>query len=273
MAKLVKQLTDLKIKRLSKPGAYPDGEGLYLQVRNSGAKDWFYRYEIAGRGRKRGLGSYPTISLEKARDDALECRQLRKQGIDPIEHKKAQDQQLELDNAKTITFKECALSYIEAHKLGWKNKKHESQWRNTLETYAYPTIGKLAVQDVDIDLIMKVLEPIWYEKTETASRVRQRIENILDWATVRKYRQGDNPALWRGRLDKLLPKRNKIQKPQHFAAMDYRELPDYFRSLRNKDSLSSKTLAFTILTASRNGEARAATCDEIDTKANVMDYS
>ncbi|MBT4075094.1 MAG: tyrosine-type recombinase/integrase [Gammaproteobacteria bacterium] len=175
----------------------------------------------------------------------------------------------ELEQAKNITFKTCALAYIEAHKRGWKNKKHLSQWENTLTTYTYPVIGKIAVQDVDIDLVMKILEPIWFEKTETASRVRQRIENILDWATVRKYRQGDNPALWRGRLDKLLPQRNKVQKPKHFAAMDYRELPEFFRSLRKKDTIASKALAYTILTVTRNGEARGVTRTEIDNKAQA----
>ena len=267
MAKLVKQLSDIKIKKLSKPGAYPDGDGLYLQIRSSGAKDWFYRYQLGDKGKKKGLGPYPTISLEKAREDAHECRILRKNGIDPIEHQKAKESQKALAESKSITFKDCALAYIEAHKRGWKNKKHLSQWENTLSTYTYPVIGKIAVQDVDIDLIMKILEPIWFEKTETASRVRQRIENVLDWATVRKYRQGDNPALWRGRLDKLLPQRNKVQKPKHFAAMDYRELPLYFKSIRQKDTLTSKALAFTILTVTRTSEARGATRKEIDDKA------
>ena len=264
MAKTVKQLKDLQIRRFTKPGAYPDGEGLYLQVRDSGAKDWFYRYEVAGKGRKRGLGPYPTISLERVREDALVCRQLRKQGIDPIEHYKEIELNKDLEKAKSTTFKECALTYIDTHRHGWRNKKHESQWRNTLETYAYPTIGDLPVQVIDIDLVMKVLEPIWFIKTETASRVRQRIENILDWATVRKLRKGDNPALWRGRLDKLLPKRTKVQKTVHFAAMDYKDVPEYFQSLRAKDTLASKALAFTILTATRSGEARATTRSEIN---------
>ena len=269
MAKTVKRLKDLQIRRLSKPGSYPDGEGLYIQVRTSGAKDWFYRYEVDGKGRKRGLGPYPTLSLEQARNDALECRQLRQQGIDPVDYAKAQRQKEALEEAKSFTFKECALAYINSHNRGWKNRKHESQWRNTLETYAYPTIGDISVQDIDIGLVMDVLEPIWYEKTETASRVRQRIENILDWATVKQYRSGDNPALWRGRLDKLLPKRVKVQKPIHFPAMDYRELPEYFRALRKRDSVATRALAFTILTAARNGEARAVTSDELDIKGKI----
>ena len=269
MAKLIKQLTDLKIKKQKKPGAYLDGEGLYLQVRPSGAKDWFYRYEVAGKGRKRGLGPYPTISLEKAREEALKCRQLRKAGIDPIDHVKIRKRQDALESAKNKTFKECALAYIKSHEPGWKNRKHGSQWRNTLDTYAYPVIGEIGVQDIDIRLVMNVLEPIWYEKTETASRVRQRIESILDWATVKEYRTGDNPAVWRGRLDKLLPKRKDVQKTVHFIAMDYRELPEYFRALRKRDSVAARALAFTILTAVRNGEARAVTSNEIDPKGRV----
>jgi integrase len=264
MAKTVKRLKDLQVKRLSTPGAYPDGDGLYLQVRDSGAKDWFYRYEVAGKGRKRGLGSYPTISLEQAREDALECRQLRKRNIDPIEHAKDLELEKSLKKAKSTTFNECADSYIDTHKHGWKDERHEYQWRKSLENYAYPVIGDLPVQSIDIDLVMKVIEPIWFDKTETASRVRQRIENILDWATVRKLRAGDNPALWRGRLDKLLPKRSKVQKQIHFAAMDYRDVPEYFRSLRSMDTIASRALAFTVLTATRTSEARAVTTDEID---------
>jgi integrase len=269
MAKTIKRLKDLQVKRLSKPGAYPDGEGLYLQVRDSGAKDWFYRYEVAGKGRKRGLGSYPTVSLEQAREDALECRQLRKNGVDPIERSKNLELEKALDNAKATTFKECADTYINTHKHGWRDERHEYQWRKSLENYAYPVIGDLPVQSIDIDLVMKVIEPIWFDKTETASRVRQRIENILDLATVRKLRIGDNPALWRGRLDKLLPKRSKVQKQIHFAAMDYRDVPEYFQSLRTKDTIASKALAFTILTATRTSESRGAVTDEIDLKGNI----
>ena len=273
MAKIINQLKDLQVKRLSKPGSYPDGGGLYLQVRNSGAKDWFYRYEVGGKGRKRGLGPYPTISLELAREETLISSQLRKKGIDPIEYYKELELKKDLEKTKTTTFKECALAYIETHQHGWRNKKHESQWRNTLETYSYPVIGDLPVQAIDVDLVMKVLEPIWFTKTETASRVRQRIENILDWATVRKLRHGDNPALWRGRLDKLLPKRTKVKMPVHFAAMDYRDVPEYFRSLVTKDTMASKALAFTILTATRNGEARSVTRSELDNDVWVIPAS
>ena len=251
MAKTVKQLKDLQIKRLSKPGAYPDGEGLYLQVRDSGAKDWFYRYEVAGKGRKRGLGSYPTISLERAREAALECRQLRKEGIDPIEHGRLQAAERKLSELKGITFKKCAETYIEAHEAGWKNEKHRYQWSQSLSSYAYPTIGDLSVQDVDVGLILNVLEPIWYDKTETATRVRQRMEAILDWARVREYRAGENPARWKGHLEKLLPAPTKVRAVVHQPAMDYKELAEFYQSLRDNSSVSALALSLIIHTGVR----------------------
>ena len=269
MAKQVNRLTVLKVKQLKTPGWHPDGNGLYLLIKQSGSKSWVYRYWINKKERKHGLGSYPTVTLEAARDDATNCRKLTSKKIDPIDHKRQLEAEKALEEAKGITFKECALAYIESHKAGWKNRKHESQWRNTLDTYAYPEIGNLAVQDVDVGLVMKVLEPIWYEKTETATRVRQRIENILDWAKVRKYRTGENPALWRGHLDKLLPKPTKVQRVKHHDAMPYSDTPEYFRSLRNKNTLAAKALAFTILTATRSNEAREAKWDEIDLKAEL----
>jgi integrase len=267
MAKTTERLKDLQIKKLSKAGSYADGKGLYLQVSTSGSKSWFYRYETNGRAHKCGLGAYPDISIKKARTKAAACRTLRDEGIDPIEHKKRQNTARELDKFKGKTFKECALDFMNSHKAGWKNRKHESQWRTTLETYAYPFIGKLAVQDVDVGHVLEILEPIWHKKTETASRVRQRIENILDWAKVRKYRTGENPAVWRGHLDKILPARTKVQKVKHHPAMPYRDVPNFFRVLRNKDIIAAKALAFTILTAARNGESREARWNEIDTNS------
>jgi len=264
MAKKIDRLRALQVKKLTQSGWYPDGRGLYLQVSASGNKSWVYRYETDGKERRHGLGSFHDVSLAKARIAAEHCRQLRGEGIDPISHKRNITAERQLEEAKGITFKECSLAYIESHKAGWKNRKHESQWRNTLDTYAFPVMGNLSVQDIDVGLVMKVLEPIWYGKTETASRVRQRIENILDWAKARKYRTGENPALWRGHLDKLLPKRSKVQKVQHFKAMPYADPPEYFRSLRKIDTLAAKALAFTILTATRSNEAREAKWDEID---------
>jgi integrase len=270
MAKTINRLSVKKVDNLKAHGWYPDGNGLYLQVSKSGSKSWVYRYQVDGKQKWHGLGSYTKEnSLQVARSSALKCKQLRRDGIDPIDHKNQIKIDSRLATRSAITFKECAEQFIKSHREGWKNQKHASQWENTLDTYAYPLIGDLPVQAIDGDLVMRVLEPIWFTKTETASRVRQRIENILDWATVKEYRQGDNPALWRGRLDKLLPKRTKVQKPKHFPAMDYRDLPDYFATLRSKKTIASNALAFTILTATRNGEARSASYSEIDERSNI----
>ncbi len=271
MAKNTQLLTAITVKKLVEPGSYADGEGLYLQISQTGSKAWFYRYEKAGKGRKHGLGSFQTVSLKEARVKADICRILRDKGIDPINYKKQQDLANELEKVKGVTFRNCALAYMESHSAGWKNRKHEQQWRNTLETYAFPFIGKLAVQDVDTGQVLKVLEPIWFNKTETASRVRQRIENILDWAKVRKYRTGENSALWRGHLDKILPKRSKVQKVKHFSAMPYANVPKYYRNLRKLESIAAKSLAFIILTATRSSEARGTTWKEIDLKKGVWE--
>jgi len=266
MPKTVNRLTTLKVQKLKKPGWYADGGGLYLQISPSGSKSWVFRYVLHSREHRHGLGSYETISLIKARQYAEECRVLKKEGIDPIQFKRAKNAETALKEANSKSFKDCAIAYIEAHKAGWKSRKHESQWRNTLETYAYPVIGNRSIQTIDVALVLKILEPIWYEKTETASRVRRRIENILDWATARKYRTGENPARWRGHLDKLLPKRSKVQKVKHFSAMPYTKLPKYYAKLKKKDTIAALALAFIILTATRVSESRNATWKEINLK-------
>ena len=264
MAKVVKRLTDLKVKRLTKSGSFPDGGGLYLQVSKTGSKSWFFRYQVSGKGRKKGLGPYPTITLKMARDAANDCQVLRQQGIDPIQHEQQKKIEIELKAGRAKTFKYCAEKYIESHKAEWSNAKHEYQWTQSLTTYAFPFIGEVPVQDVDVGLVLEVLEPIWHTKTETATRVRQRMETILDWATARNYRSGVNSALWKGHLDKILPKPTKIRKVKHHPALPYIYVPEYFRELRTIDTLAAKTLAFIILTATRGGEARCARWDEFN---------
>ena len=264
MAKNINRLTALQVKQTSTPGWYADGNGLYLQVSKSGSKSWVFRYQTSGKERRCGLGSYPTLSLIEARESANECRKLRIKGIDPIEQKRLVEREKQLEEAKKFTFKECATAYIESHKAGWKSKKHCAQWTSTLTTYAYPIIGDLPVQEVDTALVMNILEPIWYTKTETATRVRSRIENVLSWAKVRQYRTGENPALWRGHLDMLLPKRSKVQKVQHFEAMPFDEIPSYFQSLREENTIAYKALAFLILTATRSSEGREAVWSEFN---------
>ena len=269
MAKLTERLKDLVVKRTTEPGWYPDGNGLYLQVSKTSSKSWVYRYKRKGKERRRGLGPYPTVGLLDARDEAANCRALLKQGIDPIDHNRDMEAAKHLSELKGLTFRECAEAYIESRKAEWKNEKHHYQWNQSLETYAFPTIGELSVQDIDLGFILNVLEPIWNTKTETASRVRQRIETILDWAKVRQYREGENPARWRGHLDKLLPSPKKIQKVVHLPAMDYRDVPTFYQLLRQGRSVSKLALAFLIQTATRSKEAREAQWGEIDLKDKV----
>jgi integrase len=269
VARKINQLKALTVSKKKEPGWYPDGLGLYLQVSPSLSKSWVYRYTIDGKERRHGLGAYPAFSLEDAREAAKECRRLRKAGHDPIEYRQREKTLAALDKVKGMTFSDCVKNYIDAHKPGWKNAKHAQQWENTLNTYVKPVLGSLSVQDIDVGLILKVLEPIWKEKTETATRVRQRIESVLDWATARGYREGDNPARWRGHLDKLLPKRSKVQRVQHMAAMPYADVPAYYQEIRKQNTITALALSFIVLTAARSGEAREAAWDEIDLEAKV----
>jgi integrase len=177
--------------------------------------------------------------------------------------------QAKLEKARAMTFRQCAEAYIDAHKASWKNEKHAAQWPSTLETYAYPVIGNLSVQSVDVALIRKILDPIWNQKTETASRLRGRIETVLDWATVAGYSKGDNPARWRGHLDKMLPGRAKVQKVQHHAALPYSQVGAFMAALREQDSTAAAALEFAVLTAARTGEVIGATWNEIDLDAGV----
>ena len=271
MARGINKLTARAVSTKKEPGWYSDGNGLYLQVSPSGSKSFVYRYKVDGKERRMGLGSVsPENSLEAARRAAEQARQLKAKGIDPIEHKRSQEAERALQVAKTITFKEFALKYIDLHKSGWKNPRHESYWRNTLQKYAFPVIGDLPVQHIDTGLVLEVIEPIWLEKTETASRVRQRIENILDWAKARGFREGENPARWKGHLDRSLPKRQKVQKTKHFSAMPYQDVPAFYQAVRAIDTIAAKALAFTILTACRGTEAREVVWSEIDGDMMVL---
>lgn len=258
------KLTPLKVARLNEPGRYADGGGLYLQVSQWNTKSWLFRYMLNGRARQMGLGSVSTFTLKEARERARAARQLLADGIDPLEARRKALAAERIEAARAITFQEAAQRYIKAHRAGWKNVKHANQWTATLFTYAYPVIGSLPVSAVDTGLVLKVLEPIWTSKPETASRVRGRIESVLDWAAVRGYRSGDNPARWRGHLDKLLPPKAKVAKVRHQPAMPYAELPAFMAELRENASISAKALEFTILTAVRTGEAIYSRWSEID---------
>jgi integrase len=269
MGRQVEKLSALTVTRAKTRGYLGDGGGLYLQVSASGSKSWVFRFKDHGRLREMGLGSVHAIGLGEARKRAAACRQMRLDGTDPIAVKKAGKLKAKLEAARAMTFQQCAEAYIEAHKAGWQNAKHAAQWSSTLKTYANPVFGALPVQAVDVGLVAKVLEPIWKTKTETASRLRGRIERVLDWATVRGYRQGDNPARWRGHLDQLLPARSRVHKVQHHAALPCAEVGQFMADLRQQDSTSALALEFLILTATRTAEVIGATWSEVDLDAAV----
>ena len=268
------RLTGLKVARVAAPGMYADGGGLYLQVTVNGrdgepAKSWIYRYMLRGRAREMGLGSLSAIGLQEARARTGECRKQRHDGIDPIDARRAEREQAILEAGKALTFKEATSKYIEGHKAGWRNDKHAAQWESTLATYAQPVMGALSVQSIDTALVLKVLEPIWTTKPETASRLRGRIESVLDWAKVRGYRKGENPARWRSHLDKLLPARTRVRRVEHHAALAYAQMSDFMEVLRRQEGIAARALEFTILTAARTGETIRAKWGEIDMPEKV----
>jgi integrase len=257
-----------------------DGDGLYLKLGRTGRASWIFRYKLAGKSRDMGLGRHPEVSLSVAREKAADARKLSKSGIDPLtsrdEEMERQRLEKEADRlvqdavrAKATTFKEVALDYIAAHRAGWRNAKHAQQWENTLATYAFKVIGDLPTQEIGIEHVLKILKPIWTGKPETASRLRSRIELVLDAAKARELREGENPARWRGHLDKLLPARSKIRAVKHHAAMPWTELPAFMATLGKVEELSFKALRFTILTACRTREVLESTWAEIDVAAGV----
>jgi len=264
VARAIGRLTALKVEKAKAPGMYADGGGLYLRVTPEGARNWVLRYMLDRRPRWMGLGPVRDFGLADARAKALDARRKRHEGIDPIEARRAERTRQRLDAAKTITFEQCAESYIAAHRAGWRNDKHAGQWPATLATYAYPVIGALPAQAVDTGLVLKVLEPIWTAKPETASRLRGRLETILDSAKVRGYRDGENPARWRGHLDKLLPARSKVREIEHHAALPYAKLPAFLVALREQEGIAARALEFAVLTAARTGEVIGALWNEID---------
>jgi integrase len=263
-----KRLTALDVTRLG-VGFHADGDGLYLQVTSAGARSWIYRYTLNRRTRDLGLGPAKAIPLKLARELAAEARRLRAMGLDPIEHRRQARGAVRLEQAKVTTFRQCAESYIAAHEAGWRNAKHRQQWHDTLAAFVHPIVGALPVQAVDTSLVLKVLEPIWTEKPETAGRVRGRVESILDFAKARGFRDGENPARWRGHLDHLLPAKSKIAKVEHLAALDYREVGAFMADLRQHQGVALRALEFAALTAARSGEVLGALWDEIDLQAAV----
>lgn len=257
-------MTATRVAKTKGPGRYADGNGLWLQVKPSGSRSWLFRYTRNGKARHMGLGPLRDVSLAHARAKAADCRKVLLDDRDPLDERRAARTEAQLADARAMTFRQCAEAYMAAHEATWKNAKHRQQWRSTLATYAHTKFGNLPVAGIDTALVMAVLEPIWTAKPETASRLRGRIEGILNWAKARGYREGENPAVWRGHLDQLLPARSKVRKVKHHAALPYSEIPTFMEDLRERLGMGARALEFAILTATRTGEVIGTTWDEID---------
>ena len=268
MARALNRLTALRVARAKKPGVYADGGSLYLRIAPGGSRQWIFRYVVSGRLRDMGIGPAHTLTLAEARERATEARKLRLDGIDPIEHKRAKHAALRAADASTMSFRDCCEAYLREHDASWSSPKHRTQWRKTL-AQLYPVLGALPVAVIDTPLVLKVLRPLWEKTPVTAARVRGRIEAVLGWATVNRYRSGDNPARWNGLLEHALPKLSKVTKVEHHSAMKYDVVPEFLTRVRQDGSVAARALEFITLSAARSGEALGATWDEIDLDARV----
>ena len=259
------------VETVTEIGYHRCDRGLYLQVAGSGTKSWLFRYKspVTAKQREMGLGSLNLVPLAAARNIAVECRRQVLSGLDPLEERGRVKRLRQLEQARSITFQEAAEKCIASKKPEWKNAKHAQQWSNTLNAYAYPVFGDLSISDLDTDLVLKAIEPIWISKAETASRVRQRIETVWDWARARKYVEGENPARLRGHLDKILAKTAKVKRVKHHAAIPYKQIATFIKKLRGRKGSSASAMEFMILTAARTGEVRGARWQEIDLTIKV----
>ena len=264
-----KEMGALEVSRIARRGMNFVGgvAGLGLNVNTGGSRSWVFRARVAGVRRDMGLGGYPDVTLAQARELARVARAKIRAGVDPIEEARAARSALIAARMSAVSFSKATEQYLEAHEAGWSNPKHRQQWENTLTTYAGPKIGQMLVRDIELPHVLSVLEPIWREKTETASRLRGRMESVLDWASARGYRSGPNPARWKGHLDKLLPAPGRIAKTDHHRSLPHEDMPAFFAALRQQDGSGARALEFTILTAARSGEARGATWEEFDLTA------
>lgn len=265
----VEKLTALKVGRIAKPGKYSDGNGLYLQVTKTLVKSWIFRYVRGKDEHYMGIGPIHEVSLAEAREEARKARLLLRDGIDPLMRKAEVLAKAKAIAASNKTFKECMEAYIESHKESWRNEKHQKQWEKTLLDYVCPHFGKMQVRLINTPLVMEALKPIWKTKTETASRVRERIERVLSWATIQGYREGENPARWRGHLQELLPKPSKLKQVKHHPSLSYMQMGDFYRLLTLQKGIAARALQFTILTASRTGEVIFAKWEEFDLEAGL----
>jgi integrase len=260
----IKRLKPLQLPGLG-PGRYADGGNLVFQVGPSGSKSWIFRYAIAGKEKVMGLGGFPVISLAKARAKAQSARELLVEGVDPLEHREAVRLKARLAAAQTITFREAAVACIAARAETW-SAKHLQQWEQSLEDFVFPAIGSLPVNEIALQHVLQVLEPLWKSKPQTGMRVRGRIEVILNWSTIRQYRTGENPARWKGFLEELLP---QVATVEHMAAPPYSDVPGLMRQLREVEGVAARSLEFLILSAARHGEIRGARWSEIDREKRI----
>jgi integrase len=259
------KLTALKAKALTQPGRYGDGGGLWLQVRDAERRSWLFRYTLHGKAREMGLGPFPDVSLADARQHAQTQRALLRAGVDPLARRQEEKAAAAAEAQKTtLTFKQVAERFHAAHQASWRNEKHRGQWLTQMEAYVFPVFGGLPVERVSTGEVLKALEPIWHEKSQTAVVQRGRIEAVLDYAKAREWRTGENPARWRGHLAKLLPPRSRITKVEHHAALPWAEVGGFMQGLRASPDLAARALELLILTAVRTNEAMGTEWTEID---------
>lgn len=270
MPRPIQRLTPIGIKNIKQPGRHPDGGNLYLNVSNSGTKSWIFLYTLRGKTREMGLGPVQTVSLTKAREEAKKAKELLQAGIDPIEQRAANEQAKKIARLKQTTFDQCAAAFIAMKRSDWKNAKHAAQWETTLKQYVSPVFGDLPVDMIDTPLVLKAISGIWNEKRETASRVLNRIENILDYAKTNGYRSGDNPARWDGVIQHALPSKKKItKKVRHHPAVPIAEMHDFMNDLRTRQASSARAIEFLVLTAARTNEVIGARWEEINLKSST----
>ena len=271
MPKLARELSPIELRHLQTPGYHAVGgvSGLYLQVTNSGAKTWILRAKVGNKRRDIGLGGFPSVTLAQAREKAREARQNIIEGRDPVAERKEAQNALKAAQARFLTFEDAARRYHKEKATEFRNEKHRHDWVRSLELYAFPIIGMRSVAEIDTPAVLEVLEPIWHEKTETATRVRQRMESVFSWAIASERRSAENPAKWDGKLKHQLARPSKIAKRTKQRALPWQDLPAFMVALHNVQGMGARALEFAILTAARSGEVRFATWDEIDFNAKV----
>ena len=271
MPKVAAEMSALEVRNLANPSGKGNAlfavggvSGLYIQITPSGGRSWILRTTVGKARRDIGLGGFPTVTLSQARDKAREARDKIERGVDPVAERQAAKAALIAAAGRGLSFEKATESYLKAKLDAFKNAKHRQQWENTLAQYALPILGKMMVQDIDVRDVLRVLQPLWHDKTETASRLRGRIESVLSWATVSGHRKGDNPARWAGNLKELLPAPSKVAKEGNHPALALEDAPRWFAALKTRDGMGARALEFLALTAARSQEIRGATWDEID---------